>query len=89
MWDAAPSGGRNGVTRPELKCSNIIRLHRRFGPRGQTPSLSHSVPMPAFEHPKEHYGQLCQPILSAGVPSCGGTPGRSHSVGVGAALIKN
>jgi len=43
--------------------------------------VSHSVPMPALGHPTDHYGQLCQPILPSGVPSCGGAPGRSHSVG--------
>ena len=29
---------------------------------------------------KDHYGQLRQPILPAGVPSCGGVSGQSHSV---------
>jgi hypothetical protein len=37
--------------------------------------------MPALGHPKDYYGQLRQPILPAGVSSCGCAPGRSHSVG--------
>ena len=65
---SAPVGGRNGVTRPEQMCNNILRLPRRFGPSVQTPSLSHSVPMLALRHPKDYYyGQLHQPLVPTGV----------------------
>jgi hypothetical protein len=56
-------------------------LPMSVGPRGHTPTILHSIQMPAFRHPKDHYGQLHQLILPAGVSLRDSTPGQSYLVG--------